>query len=202
MRSRATSSLARRNESTMSPDAALTAAEARFQALTTYQLTLRSHPADGDAIELRYSFRKPGFIRMDFVRPHAGATLIYSPETRTARVWPFGFPRFPSLALDPDNPMIRGPHGHRVDQSDMGTLLRNVRALGKGGVMRIDGAHLVVDGASARTVAGVHRYRLRFDPATSLPIEVVSEDEFGALIESVTLDALRIDITFPQDFFV
>jgi hypothetical protein len=75
-------------------DDPLAAAETRFDTLTTYQLTLRSHPADGDAVELRYSFRKPGFIRMDFVRPHSGATLIYNPKTRTARVWPFGYPRF------------------------------------------------------------------------------------------------------------
>lgn len=183
-------------------DDPLAAAETRFDTLTTYQLTLRSHPADGDAIELRYSFRKPGFIRMDFVRPHAGATLIYNPQTRTARLWPFGFPRFPSLALDPDNPMIRGPHGHRVDQSDLGALLRNVRALGKGGAMRIDGAHLVVEGASGRTVAGVHRYRLRFDSATALPVEVSSEDQLGALVETVEMNDLHIDITFPQDFFV
>ena len=119
------------------PAALLAAAEAAFTALTTYTLTLHSHPENGEPVALRYSFRKPGFIRMDFIRPHAGATLIFDPRTRTARVWPFGFPRFPSLALDPGNPMIRGPQGHRVDQSDLGTLVRNLRALHEGGAASV-----------------------------------------------------------------
>jgi hypothetical protein len=187
------------------PSALLAAAEAAFTALTTYTLTVHSHPENGDPVALRYSFRKPGFIRMDFIRPHAGATLIFNPRTHSARVWPFGFPRFPSLALDPGNPMIRGPQGHRVDQSDLGTLVRNLCALEKSGVAAIadagDPTCLVVEGAPGRKVAGVHRYRVWFDPACSLPNRVISEDDLGERIESVTMDDLRIDAALPEDFF-
>ncbi|SAL74642.1 membrane protein [Caballeronia choica] len=192
-------------DSDPAPAALLAAAEAAFTALTTYTLTLHSHPENGEPVALRYSFRKPGFIRMDFIRPHAGATLIFDPRTRTARVWPFGFPRFPSLALDPGNPMIRGPQGHRIDQSDLGTLVRNLRALREGGAASVanvgDPGCLVVEGASGRTVAGVHRYRVWFDAAGSLPNRVISEDNRGERIESVTMDDLRIDAGLPEDFF-
>jgi hypothetical protein len=101
--------------------------------------------------------------------------------------------------------MIRGPQGHRVDQSDLGTLVRNLSALEKSGVAATsdegDPACLVVEGALGRSVAGVHRYRVWFDPACSLPNRVISEDDLGERIESVTMDDLRIDAALPEDFF-
>lgn len=77
-----------------------------YRTVETYQVTLRSSHAAGE-YQLRYYYRKPGFVRMEFIRPHAGAVRVYSPLTRRVRVWPFGAGRFPELSLNPRNPLIR-----------------------------------------------------------------------------------------------
>lgn len=186
------------------------AAQASFSALSTYALTLRSASAHGEKVRLRYAFRKPGFVRMDFIEPHGGATLIYSPLTKAARVWPRGYPRFPSLELAADNPLIRGPHGHRVDESDLGALLHNIRALQEVGSTCVGGeerigtrrtTQVVVEGAPGRTVARVHRYLLWLDAASALPLRVVSESVLGAPIDTVVMDDLCVDVALPPDFF-
>jgi hypothetical protein len=184
-------------------------AQARFDALANYEVTLRSTPAVGEPVEVRYCYQKPGFIRMDFIHPHAGAALAYSPKTGKVLLWPFGFHTFPRLTLSPDNPMIQGPSGHRVDQSDLGALLENVRGLQRAGDTRIAGydaigshrvAHVVVTGVPGHAAAGVLRYQLWLDVTTGLPTKVISDDERGELIETVLMDDLQIDVPSIQPF--
>lgn len=178
-------------------------AQASFDALTNYEVTLRSTSAAGVSVEARYRYLKPGFIRMDFVRPHAGAVLAYSPKTGEATLWPFGVHRFPKLAFAPDNPLIQGPNAHRIDRSDIGTLLANVRELQRDGdTHRIAEeaigerrvAHLTVTGARGCQVGGVGRYQLWLDMAIGLPIKVISADWQGELIETVLMDDLHVDL--------
>ncbi|HEV3104696.1 MAG TPA: sigma-E factor regulatory protein RseB domain-containing protein [Trinickia sp.] len=184
-------------------------AEARFNALENYEVTLRSTPANGEPFECGYCYRKPGWIRMDFVRPHAGAVLSYNPETGKLLLWPFGFHTFPKLTLGLDHPLIQGPQGHRIERTDLGSLLANVRQLGASGSARVIGdesvgeraaRHVVVEGGPGCAVSGVHRYRLWLDETTGLPIKVVSEDEHGETIETVVMDDLRVDVQEPKPF--
>ena len=58
----------------------LTEAEARFRALETYRVTVRTLATDGERQVIRYYFRKPGWVRIETVSPHPGAVLIYEPE--------------------------------------------------------------------------------------------------------------------------
>ncbi len=46
---------------------------------------------------------------------------------------------FPRLTLSPDSRMIQSPPGHRVDQSDIGALLVNVREVQRHGDTRVVG---------------------------------------------------------------
>ena len=46
-----------------------------FRSVKTYRVTIRSIHAGGEE-HIRYYYRKPGFVRMEFVRPHAGAVMI------------------------------------------------------------------------------------------------------------------------------
>ena len=62
---------------------------------------------DGKAEIIRYYFKKPGYVRMEFVAPFNGAVLIYSPLTKQAKLWPFGYRSFPSFNLSPDNGLIQ-----------------------------------------------------------------------------------------------
>ena len=178
-------------------------AQERFDALANYEVTVRSTPRAGDTVEARYRYLKPGFIRMDFVCPHAGAVLAYSPETGKVTLWPFGLHRFPELDFAPENPLIQGPNAHRIDQSDIGTLLGHVRELQRHGDTQVAAeeelgarraVHLTVTGASGYQVAGVGQYRLWLDVEAALPIKVMSVDSQGELIETVVMDDLRVDV--------
>jgi outer membrane lipoprotein-sorting protein len=180
-----------------------------YPTVETYRVTLRSAHADGEH-HIRYFYRKPGFVRVEFIRPHAGAVLVYSPLTGRVRLWPFGAGRFPELSLSPHNPLIRGPGGQTVDKSDVGALYENIRSLleqGRAevwGEVRLDGRsalHLVVIGAPGRAVAGVHRYELWLDRANQFPLKVISRDQDDAVIETVTMDALEIDVPLPETLF-
>ncbi|WP_206952449.1 DUF1571 domain-containing protein [Trinickia acidisoli] len=178
-------------------------AQARFDALANYQVTLKSTSAGAEPVEVLYAYRKPGFVRMDFIRPHAGATLVYSPETRKVTLWPFGVDTFPRLVLSPDSRLIQGPQGRRVDRSDIGALLVNVRELQRHGDTQIVGvetigmrraSHVVVTRQSAHEVIGVFRYELWFDASHGLPVKVVSEGASREPIETVLMEDLRIDV--------
>ncbi|MDG0023887.1 DUF1571 domain-containing protein [Trinickia sp. Y13] len=182
-------------------------AQARFDALANYQVTLASAAAGAEPVEIRYSYRKPGFVRMDCIRPHAGTTLVYSPETGKVTLWPFGFGRLPKLALSPDNPVIQSPQGHRIDRSDIGVLLVNIRELQRHGDTQVVGvetigtrraSHVIVTGEPGQRVAGVCRYELWFDLGLGLPVKAASEGAWGKLIETVLLDDLRIDVPESQ----
>lgn len=189
--------------------APLAGAIEHFRTVETYRVTLHSTRADGEH-QIRYFYRRPGFVRMEFIRPHAGAVLVYSPLTRRVRLWPFGAGRFPELSLSPHNPLVRGPGGQTVDQSDVGALFGNIAALleqghaASHGEARVAGRralHLVVTGAPGQTVAGVHRYELWLDPASQFPLRVVSRDQADAVIETVVLEDLEVNPPLPEALF-
>lgn len=181
----------------------------RFRAIQTYRVTLHSTHADGEE-RLRYFYSKPGHVRMEFIRPHAGAVLVYDPTTQRARLWPFGAGHFPTLSLNPENPLIRSPRGQQVDKSDVGALLDNVKALKQGGAMTAHGEQLLeqrptqfidVIGNGNYTVAGVHRYELWLDAKTLFPIKVVSRDRNDAILETVRMNDAEIDVMLPANLF-
>jgi len=183
-------------------------AQARFDALANYQVTLKSTSPGTEPVEVLYGYRKPGFVRMDFIHPHAGATLAYSPASGKVKLWPFGFGTFPSLVLSPDSRMIQSPQGHRVDQSDVGALLLNVRELlRQGGDTQVVGAeivgmrrtsHLIVTCRPGHLATGVFRYELWFDESHGLPVKIASVGASRELIETVLMENLRIDVPASQ----
>lgn len=180
-----------------------------YRTVESYCVTLHAVRRGGEDW-IRYWYRKPGFVRIEFIRPHAGAALVYSPLTRRVRLWPFGVGRFPELDLSPRNPLVRGVGGQTVDRSDVGTLFAHVGALLEQGQaeapveVSLDGRpalHLVVTGAPGRTVAGVHRYELWLDPASRFPRRVVSHDPENDVIETVMFDALEINVPLAESLF-
>jgi hypothetical protein len=182
-------------------------AQARFDALANYQVTLKSTSAGAEPVEVRYGYRKPGFVRMDFIRPHAGATLTFSPASGKVQLWPFGFDTFPRLVLSADSRLIQSPQGHRVDQSDIGALLANVRELQRHGDTQVVGAetvgtrracHVIVACSSGHLVAGVSRYELWFDLSLRLPVRIVSKGAAREPMETVLMEDLRIDLPGSQ----
>ena len=194
---------------TGTPPDPLAGAIEQYRAVTSYSVTIHSMHADGEE-HIRYYYKKPGFVRMEFIRPHAGAVLIYNPHTKKVRLWPFGVKHFPELDLSPDNPLIGNSRGQRVDRSDVGVLLENARALRDGGKLESSGPdiiagrkaiYLAVTGAGNFEIGGVHRYELWLDPESLFPLRVVSRDLRDAVIETVTMDAAEINTALPDSLF-
>lgn len=187
----------------------LTDAIERYRTVESYRVTIRSVHADAEE-HLRYFYQKPGFVRMEFIRPHGGAVLVYSPSTQRVRLWPFGVGRFPELNLSPSNPLIQSSRKQRVDQSDVGVLLRNMQTLAQGGSLgspdeqALAGRqvlHLSVTGAGSLTVAGVHRYELWLDAASLFPLKVISRDLQDAIMETVHMEDAEVDVSLPMNLF-
>jgi outer membrane lipoprotein-sorting protein len=191
------------------PPDPLTSAIEHYHTVESYRVTIHSTHADGEE-HIRYYYRKPGFVRMEFIRPHDGAVLVYNPFTQRVRLWPFGTGRFPEFNLSPGNPLIRSSRGQRIDRSDVGALFENVRTVrARGdaeilGEENVDGRttlHLVVIGAGSFAVADVHRYELWLDTANQFPVKVISRDQQNAIIETVMMEALEINATQPDTLF-
>lgn len=194
---------------TLSPDPMVLAQE-QFAQIAAYQCRIDSRTAQGDRTLMRYSYRKPGYVRMDFSEPHRGAVLIYDPDSGKVRVWPFGIGTLPVLSLSPSNSLVQDPNGHRVDQSDVGTLLRNIHRLQQGGKTTVVGKetlagqgalHVTILGVAGVSVDGVHRYEVWLEESHGFPTKVVSYDSNDREMETVMMDALVFNLHFPADFF-
>ena len=187
------------------PDPIQTALD-HYREVAGYQVTVSSHHG-GQVI--RYAFKRPGLVRMEFITPHRGVVLVYDPGSGVAKLWPFGHGRFPALSLHPDNPLIQSPSGQRVDRSDVGFLYHNAQALQQHGGTEIVGVetfhgyevlHLEVSGGGY-AVGDVMRYCLWLDCDSGFPLKVVSQGAGGRLIEAVEMTAWHISPEFPADFF-
>lgn len=185
-------------------------AAARFHDLSTYRLTIRATAADGERQVIRYFYRKPGWIRMEFVQPHNGMVLIYDPGAHKVQLWPFGVGHAPVLRLGPGNPLLRSRSGQRIDRSDVGALLENLEKLRACGCMTPLGEQQVaaqaaagfdIIGDGAYSVAGVHRYRVWLAPDSLFPLKVESFDADGAMIETVEMTDVAIDVPFDGRLF-
>jgi hypothetical protein len=189
------------------PDNPLAIALRNYGSITTYQVTLRSK-SHNSSEEIRY-FYKSAYIRMEFIQPLPGVILTYDPIKKQVRLRPFRFTDH-VVTLRPDNEIIRSSAGHRVDESDIGSLLgivAKLQANGKTYIMgdeSLSGRQTVlvkVTGIEDFTVCGIHQYDLWLDKMTYLPLKIVSYDLRDGIIEEVLMDDLEIDIDLPDSLF-
>jgi len=188
----------------------LDVATASYQRVVSYRVTVRSRSGSSNET-LRYFFKRPGFVRMEFIEPHNGAILVYNPRKKEARLRPFGFMKPLVLTLKPDNRLIISSRGHRVDASDFGALLGNARKLRDRGKSTPRGYDFVggrkallvaVEGAEGMSVENnVHRCLLWLDARTFLPVKTMTYDESGELLEEVVMDHLEVNIALPDTLF-
>lgn len=154
-------------------DSLLDQMQERFNSLNNY-VTLLDSEGETKRNRIVYTYKKPGFIRMDFIHPHKGARLIYNPRENQVSLRPFAT-RLPAFTLSPNNPLITDPKGHTVDRSDIGALIRSVRRYAReGSVTRLAPEsvqshlcpRLLVEGSEVTYLLWVH-------PELLLPVKVV-----------------------------
>lgn len=184
-------------------------AETRFRALQSYRVTLHAEAGDGERHVMRYGYRRPGWVRIDCIDPHDGVVLIYDPDAGRARVWLFGL-GLEAFSLAPDNPLLRGPGGHRIDRSDVGALLEDLQTMrARGRLSPLAGAQLAgraatgieVEDATASAGDGAHRHHVWFASETLFPLRVDSFGAGGETIETVEMTDAELDVSFPERFF-
>jgi len=187
----------------------IAAAVESYQRIASYRVTLHSRHGGNEEI-IRYFYKKPGFIRMEFVKPHKGALLVYDPTAKLVRLRPFGFTSLFVLALDPGNSLVKSAQGHRVDESDIGALLRRVQRLQEHGATTVTGEETVggrkaaivsVEGRAGYSLQGIHRYLLWLDKTTHLPVKVAAYDDKGRQVEEVLMSDLEVNVVLEDGVF-
>jgi len=173
----------------------------RYESVESYTVTLRSEKKSGTEV-IKYSYRRPGYIYMEFVTPHHGTVVTYDPDEKKVHVRPFKSLESLYFIFDPSSSIVKSSRGHRVDESDIGTLLSTAAELGKKGTIENTGEEAIngrltdivtIRGAGGTTVErDVNRYVLYLERTTGLPIKVEAFGVGGELIERVIMDDLDV----------
>ena len=71
----------------------------------------------------KFYFKKVKRIRVDFLQPHPGLTIIYKDEETEATVIPFRSLPALRLRLSVDSPLMKTLAGQRINQTDMGYFI-------------------------------------------------------------------------------
>jgi len=155
-----------------------------------------------------YTFKKPDHLRIDMKSPYRGMVLVYPDENGKVAVQPGGWSRFLKLHLSPDSALLRTSAGQRIDQTDLGLLIRHIRHSltdRRRGEIKVtgEGDRLLVEVlAEDHFHAGVLTlYRFFIDTTRWLPAEVQEFTQDGVLKRKVIFRDLRITADIPDSFF-
>jgi outer membrane lipoprotein-sorting protein len=155
-----------------------------------------------------YTFKKPHRIRLDFESPHSGMILLFPDQKGKVAIYPSGWARIFSFHLAPDSSLLMDLSNQRIDQTDIGLLIKNLsRSLKdqrRGPVQfQEDNAHIEV-----RVLADDHfrkgqetLYHFFIDRNLWLPIAVQEFTPDGRLKRAVIFRNLRINTGISDSFF-
>ena len=155
-----------------------------------------------------YSFKKPGSIRLDFQEPHPGMTVIYPDKDGKAFVRPSGLLRLFTLHLSLESRLLAVSSGQRIDQTDMGRLIRNIAhsltdsRVGPKAVTEEGGIIRVRVLAADHFLPGVPTlYHFFIDSRLWLPKRVEEATPAGKKKRVVAFFDVRTNMGIPDDFF-
>jgi outer membrane lipoprotein-sorting protein len=155
-----------------------------------------------------YSFKKPNRLRIDMKSPKPGTVLVYPDRGGKVTLRPGGWSGVVTLHLAPDNALLASGSGQRIDQSDFGLLLRNLRhslSDGRRGEIEISeaGNHIAIEVlAQDHYLPGVQTlYRFVVDPANWLPLEISESTPQGSPKRKSIFGNLRTSVVLEEAFF-
>ncbi len=187
--------------------------EAAYAAVGDYQtrLTISGFGSDHafrTTHRVRYAFKKPDRVRIDFEFPHEGMTIVYPDEKGRVALRPWRGLSSLVLHLKPENPLVEISPGQRINQTDLGMLIQNISlSLGRlylGDLkMEEDGDHLVLRVLSENPFARGIRTRFTFtiDTRLWLPVAVEESTDSGVLKRRVVYEDMRINTGLTDAFF-
>jgi outer membrane lipoprotein-sorting protein len=154
-----------------------------------------------------YTFKKPNHVRVDFHEPDRGTVVIYPDRNGKVLVLPFGW-RALAFHLGPDNMLLSNFSGQRIDQTDLGLLVRNITWSLNGGRRGPAEVSETRDDVRIRVLAEDHfrkgtvtRYEFLIDKKSWLPVEVEESTPEGALKRKIVFKDLKANLAIPDSLF-
>ena len=155
-----------------------------------------------------YTFKKPKWIRLDFVSPHPGMMLVYPDPDGKVLMKPQGVLSILTFHLTLDDPLLGSPSGQRLDQTDLGVLIKNIRhsvtdqRRGPVSLSEDKEAIRIQVLADDHFREGVEtRYQFLISKELWLPVEVGESTTDGVQEGRIIFRNLRTNINVPDDLF-
>jgi len=170
--------------------------------------TVRSDGRPPEETRLLYYFKRPNWFRMDFLEPHPGMILVYPSGPGKVRIQPGGLLRFLKISLDPASASLEVSPGQRIDQADLGLLVRNIaRSLAEplsGEASLRSKPEVVVAEVEAENhfQPGVRtRYEFWIDRQRWLPVRVREAVPDRGWSREVAFEGLETNLDLPDALF-
>jgi len=147
-----------------------------------------------------YTFKKPDHIRIELMSPHKGTVLIYPDEHREVLVSMPGLLGFLKFHLSPDNSLLKVSAGQRIDQTDMGVLIRNIshtftdQLKGEEQITEENDYILLSAVAENHFIKGmITRYRFFIDKSMFLPVRIEESTPNGTPERTIIFHHLTVN---------
>ncbi len=185
--------------------------ESAYTRVVDYQtnVEVRTYKSVGsfETQKFLYTFKRPKWIRLDFELPHPGMVLVYPDKNGKVGVHPPGLAHIFQFHLSSENPLITGPSGQRIDQTDLGLLIENISHSltdQRRGPVEIEEDEYI----RIRVLAVNHfrkdivtLYQFFIDKNLWLPVRVEESTPDGQLERAITFRNIRINTGVSDSFF-
>jgi outer membrane lipoprotein-sorting protein len=155
-----------------------------------------------------YTFKKPKWIRLDFVSPRPGLIMIYPDRNNKVFIKPRGLLSILGFHRPLDDPLLKSPTGQRINQTDLGLLIKNIRhgvtdqRRGPVSILEDDNTIQIEVLADDHFLEGVEtRYQFLISKELWLPVEVSASKENGVQEWRIVFRNLRTNINVPDALF-
>lgn len=186
--------------------------EAAFEGVIDYQanLEVREFKEDGtfETKRMRYSFKKPNHIRVDFLSPYAGAVAVYPHDEGKVLLRPPGLFQFLKLPLARNSSLAQVSPGQPLNKTDLGLLIQSIRRSvthERKGPLNISSSGKSV---TIQVLADNHfrkdlvtHYTFVIDKILWLPILVEEASEDKRKIRMVFFNDLNLDLGLEDKYF-
>jgi outer membrane lipoprotein-sorting protein len=186
--------------------------EAAYDEVKDYQteVEVKIYKKDGSFKTERslYTFKKPKWIRLDFVSSHPRMTLVYPDRNGKVLMRLPGLLPVSTFHLMLDDPLLETPSGQRIDQKDLGLLIKNIRhsltdqRRGPVSISENKDTIQIQVLANDHLREGVETtYQFLISKEGWLPVEVGRSTSIGVQEGRITFRNLRININVPDSLF-
>jgi outer membrane lipoprotein-sorting protein len=155
-----------------------------------------------------YTFKKPKRVRIELLSPHPSMVLVYPDRNGKVLMKPQGLLSLLTFHLRLDDPLLQSPSGQRINQTDLGLLIKNIRHSvtdqRRGPVSLSEDK----DTIQIQVLADDHfregvekQYRFLISKELRLPVEVTASMTNGVQEGKIIFRNLRTNINVPDSLF-